>query len=118
MHKVIPPLLAYFYQLGDSNPLFFSRISQIEALKCYEEVIESSWRLLPGCAVIQSCLGLCTPATRNGQLHRRPSGNRRASPHGQIHRIGHIVGRPISSNGERKGGDPASARYLSKSRSS
>src|SRR5580700_9155073 len=44
----------------------------------HEEVIESSWRLLPGCAVSQPCLGLCSPATRNGQLYRRPSGNRRA----------------------------------------
>jgi hypothetical protein len=53
MLKVIPPVVAYFYQLGASNPLFFSRINQIEALKCYEEVIESTWRLPPGCAVIQ-----------------------------------------------------------------
>jgi hypothetical protein len=75
---VIPPRIAYFYQPRASNPVFLSRINQIEALKRYEEVIESSWRLLPGCAVIQPCLGLSTPATRNGHLYRRPSGNRRA----------------------------------------
>ena len=28
-----PPLVPYFYQLGASNRLFFSRIDQIEALK-------------------------------------------------------------------------------------